>query len=117
MTAKTNTKRVKQTKQEPAQGELAVATAAALSAPATIPAAATEMPATRQRSESSTPKRPKAGGKCAAVWAYLDEHGDMMPKALREVAVAQGWNANNAAVELYYWRKFNGITKAKEVSA
>ncbi|HEY0124800.1 MAG TPA: hypothetical protein VGC14_24145 [Rhizobium sp.] len=60
----------------------------------------------RQRSESSTPKRPKAGGKCAAVWDHLDANPTTTVKELREAATAQGWNVNNAVCEFYAWRKF-----------
>ncbi len=73
---------------------------------ATIPAAATETRTMRQRSESSTPKRPKAGGKCAAVWDHLDANPTTTVKELREAATAQGWNVNNAVCEFYAWRKF-----------
>lgn len=65
---------------------------------------------TPPRSESSPPKRPKAGGKCAAVWDYLDAHPLTTVRELREAAVAQGWNANNATCELYAWRKATGST-------
>ena len=78
-------------------------------APATQGAAATEMRPTRERSESSTPKRPKAGGKCAAIWEYLDTHPMTTAKEIREAAEAQGWNVNNAICEIYAWRKFNGV--------
>ncbi|MFC3162442.1 hypothetical protein [Ciceribacter thiooxidans] len=75
-------------------------------ATATIPATAPETRTTRQRSESSTPKRPKAGGKCAAVWDHLDVNPTATVKELREVATAQRWNVNNAVCEFYAWRKF-----------
>lgn len=61
-------------------------------------------------SESSAPKRPRAGGKCAAVWDYLDAHPLTTVRELREVAAAQGWNENNATCELYAWRKATGST-------
>lgn len=73
---------------------------------ATTTAAATETSTTRERSESSTPKRPKAGGKCAAVWEYLDANSAITVRELREVATVQGWNVNNAVCEFYAWRKF-----------
>jgi hypothetical protein len=29
------------------------------------------------------------------------------------MAAANGWNPNNASIEFYQWRKFNGITGRK----
>lgn len=64
-----------------------------------------------QREERNGVKRP-GPGKCLEVWEYLDQHGDMMGKDLKPIAVEKSWNANNALIELYQWRKFNGITRA-----
>lgn len=89
-------------KRRPQRRGGAAATPAA-SAPGTRP--------TRQHSEGSTGKRPRAGGKCAAVWDYLDANPMTTGKALREVAAAKGWNPNNATCELYAWRKFHGLTR------
>lgn len=79
-------------------------------APATQGAAAIETRPTRKRSDSSTPKRPRAGGKCATIWDYLDAHPMTTAKEIREAAAAQGWNVNNAVCELYAWRKFNAVS-------
>ena len=79
-------------------------------AAATQGASTLETGPTPPRSESSAPKRPRAGGKCAAVWDYLDANPTTTAKALREVASAQGWNANNATCELYAWRRFTELT-------
>lgn len=54
--------------------------------------------------------RPKAGGKCAAVWDYLDKHPGTTLKEIKAVAEKKGWSVGNAACELYAHRKFNGIT-------
>lgn len=64
----------------------------------------------RQHSERTTPKRPRAGGKCAAVWDYLDANPNAQVKELREVALARGWNVNNAVCELYAWRRYGAMT-------
>lgn len=64
----------------------------------------------RQHSERTAPKRPRAGGKCAAIWDHLDANPDMQVKELREVAVARGWNVNNAVCELYAWRRYTAMT-------
>lgn len=61
-----------------------------------------------ERIEQNGVKRP-GPGKCLEVWEYLDQHGNMKPKELQPVAEAKGWNLNNAQIELYQWRKFNGI--------
>lgn len=61
-----------------------------------------------ERIEQNGVKRP-GPGKCLEVWEYLDQHGNMKPKDLQPVAEAKGWNINNASIELYQWRKFNGI--------
>ncbi|MGG6914546.1 hypothetical protein [Stenotrophomonas maltophilia group sp. Smal13] len=68
-----------------------------------------------ERIEQNGVKRP-GPGKCLEVWEYLDQHGNMKPKDLQPVAEAKGWNINNVQIELYQWRKFNGIngrTKAQ----
>ena len=61
-----------------------------------------------QRIEQNGVKRP-GPGKCLEVWEYLDQHGNCMPKDLKPVAEAKGWNLNNAQIELYQWRKFMGL--------
>ena len=63
------------------------------------------------REERNGVKRPKGGGKCAAVWTYLDANPTSTAKEIREVAAAKGWNINNAQIELSQWRKFMGIAK------
>ena len=80
-------------------------------AAATPAAKRTEARPQRQHSERTAPKRPRAGGKCAAVWDYLDANPMTTGKALREVAAAKGWNPNNATCELFAWRKFHGLTR------
>lgn len=51
-------------------------------------------------------------GKCADVWNALD---NMLPNGVptignvRDLAKANGWNINNATIEFYAWRKFNGL--------
>ena len=62
-----------------------------------------------ERIEQNGVKRP-GPGKCLEVWEYLDQRGDMKPKDLQPVAEEKGWNLNNAQIELYQWRKFNGIS-------
>jgi hypothetical protein len=69
----------------------------------------------KNRPEQNGIKRPSAGGRCRAVWdaldAYRTETGEMpTAKTVRELAVDEGWNPNNASIEFYQWRKFNGVT-------
>jgi hypothetical protein len=59
--------------------------------------------------------RPKAGGMCAAVWDELDRvraGSNNVPTLgdVRKMAKRKHWNANNARIEYYRWRAFNGIT-------
>ncbi len=69
-----------------------------------------------ERVEQNGVKRP-GPGKCLEVWEYLDQHGNMKPKDLQPVAEAKGWNLNNAQIELYQWRKFNGISGRATVTS
>lgn len=60
--------------------------------------------------------QPSKGGKCRAVWDQCDkllaETGLVpMPKALKVWATENGFNVNNAVIELYVWRKFMGFGK------
>lgn len=64
-----------------------------------------------ERVEQNGIKRPKDGGLCAAVWAWLDAHPDATIKDAKAAAPENGWNANNVACEFYSWRKFNGISR------
>lgn len=65
-----------------------------------------------ERVEQNGVKRPKDGGLCAAVWAWLDAHPDATIKDAKAAAPENGWNANNVACEFYSWRKFNGLSRA-----
>lgn len=67
------------------------------------------------REERNGIKRPSVGGVCRAVWdecdAYMEANGKSpKPSNLKDKAVAEGWNLNNVSIELYQWRKFNGIS-------
>lgn len=65
------------------------------------------------REERNGITRPSIGGKCRAIWDTCDEiysTGEMpMPKLIKGLAEKNNWNINNAIIELYQWRKFNGI--------
>ena len=72
----------------------------------------------KDRPEQNGVKRPSIGGKCRAVWdaldAYRAETGELPTiKTVKELAADEGWNPNNASIEYYQWRKFNGIAKGK----
>jgi hypothetical protein len=74
---------------------------------------AKDVKTTVQREQRFGVKRPNPGGKCAAVWEALD---DMVAKgltpdvaAIREWAAKHKQNANNAQIEFYGWRRWNGL--------
>jgi hypothetical protein len=72
----------------------------------------------KDREERNGIKRPSIGGKCRAVWdacdAFAETNGDdPTAKDVKDMAAANGWNPNNASIEFYQWRKFNGITGRK----
>lgn len=72
----------------------------------------------KDREEQNGIKRPSIGGKCRAIWDALDAHAlesgdDPTAKDVKQLAATHGWNPNNASIEYYQWRKFNGITKGK----
>jgi hypothetical protein len=99
--------------QQPSESE---ASAAQQESAAAEPVATTRKPKKESvskatREERNGVKRP-GPGKCLDVWEYLDQHGDMKPNDLKPVAVDNGWNQSNALIELYQWRKFNGVTRA-----
>ncbi|MBA4112029.1 MAG: hypothetical protein C0492_01485 [Verminephrobacter sp.] len=64
-----------------------------------------------EQEECNGVKRPKAGGVCAAVWAWLDANPATTLKEAKAAAPAHGWNANNVSCEFYARRKFLGISK------
>jgi len=65
-----------------------------------------------EREERNGVKRPKDGGLCAAVWAWLDANPTVTIKDAKAAATDHGWNENNVACEFYAWRKFNGLSRA-----
>lgn len=78
-----------------------------------LPVKGTGVKIEKDRPEQNGVKRPSAGGKCRAIWDHCDElyaQGLMpKPKLLKEAAEQFGWNPNNAVIEMYQWRKFQGI--------
>lgn len=72
------------------------------------------------REERNGVKRPSIGGKCRAIWDALDallaelEEGETVTsKMVQDLAADEGWNKNNASIEFYNWRKFNGFGKGR----
>lgn len=67
----------------------------------------------KEREERNGIKRPSIGGTCRAIWDAMDElvaQGETpTAKDVRSMANDRNWNANNASIEFYQWRKFNGI--------
>lgn len=69
----------------------------------------------KNRPEQNGVKRPSAGGLCRAVWdaCWAHQEATGLPPTAKEVkalAEVNGWNPNNASIEYYQWRKFNGIS-------
>ena len=64
-----------------------------------------------EQEECNGVKRPKAGGVCAAVWAWLDANPAATLKEAKAAAPAHGWNENNVSCEYYARRKFLGISR------
>lgn len=66
-----------------------------------------------QAAQDDDPHRPRAGGRCAAVWDELDrlraEDDVPMLSDIMKVGRQRKWNENNTRVEYYQWRKFHGI--------
>lgn len=59
-------------------------------------------------------KQPSAGSACRLVWDWLDSEvaAGRVPtvkSAKSDYAEKNGTNPNNASIEFYNWRKFNGI--------
>ena len=68
----------------------------------------------KNRPEQNGVKRPSAGGLCRAVWDACWAHQEITgtpptAKEVKAIAETNGWNPNNASIEYYQWRKFNGI--------
>lgn len=99
----------------PAKGNRDALIALLPAAPAATPATGTGLKIEKDRPEQNGIKRPSAGGKCRAIWDALDEYrtneGELPDaKFVRALAAEHGYNPNNASIEFYQWRKFNGIT-------
>lgn len=67
-----------------------------------------------EQEERNGVKRPKAGGVCADVWAWLDAHPDATLKDAKVQGEKRGWNPNNVSCEFYARRKFYGISRQTE---
>lgn len=64
----------------------------------------------KDREERNGIKRPSVGSLCRAVWDALDAIGtSASAKDVKALAEENEWNQNNASIEFYQWRKFNGI--------
>lgn len=69
-----------------------------------------------EQEERNGVKRPKTGGVCAAVWAWLDATPAATLKEAKAAAPAHGWNPNNVSCEFYARRKFYGISRQAETT-
>lgn len=68
----------------------------------------------KDRVQRNGVKQPSAGTLCRAVWDELDRAvaagTPHTAKSIKAHAVQVGFNTNNASIEFYNWRKFNGIS-------
>lgn len=89
------------------------------SAPAKAATAAHRAPAAKatstraagaQREQRAGIARPRAGGACDAVWCALDKHPQWKLADIRAWAERGGTSPNNAMIEFYRWRRFNGVS-------
>lgn len=70
----------------------------------------------KAREEQNGVKKPSVGGVCREVWDFCDHVqategvAAVTASVVRQAAEDKGWNPNNASIELYQWRKFNGIS-------
>jgi hypothetical protein len=63
----------------------------------------------KPRASAAGITRPRAGGKCDAVWRTLDAHPNWRLADARAWAEKGGHNVNNVVCEFYRWRKFSGV--------
>lgn len=75
----------------------------------------------KEREEKNGVKRPSIGGMCRAVWDALDSvvtaGGSPTAKDVKAMSEKNSWNVNNASIEFYNWRRFNGISGRKTKKA
>lgn len=68
----------------------------------------------KDRPEQNGVRMPSAGTACRAVWDWCQAQTDAGTPAtaasVKAHANASGWNVNNASIEFYNWRKFNGVS-------
>lgn len=62
-----------------------------------------------EQEEHNWVKHPKAGGVCAAIWAWLDANPTATLKEAKAATPAHGWNEHNLKCEFYARSKFYGI--------
>lgn len=83
------------------------------SAPAAAKRTSSGLKIEKAREERNGIKRPSVGGTCRAVWDAMDEMvasgKNPSAKDVKALAEERGWNQNNASIEFYQWRKFQGI--------
>jgi len=103
----------------PAVQEPEVAPVAQIPSPIAAPRATSKgLKIEKDRPTQNGVRQPSAGGLCRAVWDwcsdfYTDHAEPPTAKEVRAHAEAIGWNTNNASIEFYNWRKFNGIRGRK----
>lgn len=69
----------------------------------------------KNRAKAHGVTRPSAGGVCAAIWEFCDvilENENRIATAadLRAEAEKQGWDQTTTRIQMYRWRKHNGVS-------
>lgn len=91
------------------------------------PVVATDVTESGRKIEKDRPKqngvtRPSAGGMCRNVWDFCDvlQNGatelQVTVAQVKAHAEASSWNANNASIEYYQWRKYHGFRGRQQVA-
>lgn len=97
---------------EAAPAPVVITTPAPVPAPVLLSAVTTA-----DRETRNNVRRPAPGGKCAAVWDALDQmhaaNVDTNAGSVADLAMAKNWSLGNAQTELYQWRKWMGLSKAR----
>lgn len=86
--------------------------AAPVAAPVTpaLPAPAAKRTIQKNRVTQNGVTAPSAGGKCAAIWAFVQGASTLPTVAqVKAFALANGYNSTNAQIEYYNCRKFMGV--------
>lgn len=99
------------------QANKANTSAALVTVAAPAPSAPAKRTIQKNRVTQNGVTAPSAGGKCAAVWEECTalHSAGVYPTVqhMRAYAARTNTNPNNAQIELYVWRKHNGVASVR----